>query len=255
MSTLIDSHCHIDFSDFDDDRQTVLAHCQQLNISDIIVPAVSRQSWPTLLSVCEQSPNLHPALGLHPMFMSEHQLTDIEALESAIIQYQPIAVGEIGLDFYDHKNNRSAQITLFTAQVRLAKKYDLPVILHVRKAHDEVLKVLRQIQPKGGTVHAFSGSQQQAEQYLGLGFKLGVGGALTYDRAKKLQRIFTTLPAEAIVLETDAPDMPLAGQQRQRNSPENIPLILHTLAQLRNEDEQQLAAITTDNCKQLFNLD
>lgn len=255
MMPLIDSHCHLDFSHFDDDRDAVIERCMQLGLTRIIVPGVCRERWPSLMACCNQSPLLSPALGLHPMFMHRHQDKDIEALERALHQHQPIAVGEIGLDFFVPGHDKKAQTALFAAQITLAEQFELPVILHVRKAHDEVLKILRQSNVPGGIVHAFNGSMQQAEHYMKQGFIFGVGGALTYPRAQKLQRLFTDLPLTAIVLETDAPDMPLAGHQGERNAPTMIPQIMEKLAELRGEATNEIAKITTANCQQLFALD
>ena len=254
MLHLIDSHCHLDFDVFDNDRDSVIQRCTELGVKDIVVPAVSRLGWPKLIEVCAERQMLHPALGLHPMFMQQHQASDIEALEWAINDFQPVAIGEIGLDFFIPEHDPQSQIALFEAQIRLAEHYQLPVILHVRKAHDAVLKVLRQSKVKGGIVHAFNGSLQQAEQYQSLGFLFGVGGALTYPRAQKLRRLFASLPEHSIVLETDSPDMPLSGYQGQRNSPEMIPQVLETLAQIRNCSAATLAAVTTDNCRRIFSL-
>lgn len=252
--SLIDSHCHLDFSVFDADREAILQRCAELGIEHLIVPAVSQQSWSPLLTICSDSPQLHPALGLHPMFMQEHQPDDIDALATLLEQIQPVAVGEIGLDFFLPGHDKPTQTALFEAQIELAQHFDLPVILHVRKAHDQVLKVLRRASLKGGIVHAFNGSMQQADFYMQQNFKFGVGGALTYPRAQKLQRLFTELPLDAIVLETDAPDMPLAGHQGERNSPEHIPLIAEKLAELRHQPVSAIAAATTSNCKALFQL-
>lgn len=252
MLHLIDSHCHLDFHTFDHDREAVLSRCVEQGIRDIIVPGVTHNSWPRLIDICAQNSMLHLALGLHPMFMHEHQSSDVEALDWAINDYQPIAVGEIGLDYYLPGHDKKAQMALFEAQIKLAEKFELPVILHVRKAHDEVLKVLREHSLKGGIVHAFNGSMQQAEFYHKLGFLFGVGGALTYPRAQKLQGLFKALPIDSIVLETDAPDMPLAGHQGERNTPEMIPIILDKLTEIRGETRSQIATATTRNCKQLF---
>ena len=250
---LIDSHCHLDFPCFDNDRDVILERCQQQGIKQIIVPGVSRQSWEKLLNLCQHTAMLHPALGLHPVFLSAHQTdVDIAALETAIQQHSPIAVGEIGLDFFIADHDKAKQLALFSAQIELAETYQLPVILHVRKAHDEVLKVLRQHSLSGGIVHAFNGSMQQANAYMKLGFVFGIGGALTYSRAHRLHRLFSTLPLEHIVLETDAPDMPLANQQETRNTPENLPQILTTLATLRSISPSLIAQITSANCQRLF---
>lgn len=255
MMPLIDSHCHLDFSAFDNDREQILKHCSELGLSHIIVPGVTRESWPDLIEICSHSAMMRPALGLHPMFMQAHQDTDIDALEQAVETHQPVAIGEIGLDFFLNGHDKEAQTALFEAQINLAVQRQLPVILHVRKAHDEVLKVLRQAKElKGGIVHAFNGSMQQAEFYMQQGFLFGVGGAVTYPRAQKLQRLFTDLPLSSIVLETDAPDMPLAGYQGERNSPEMIPQVLEKLAELRDESARDIAETTTSNCLKLLKL-
>ncbi len=255
MMPLIDSHCHLDFNAFDNDREQVLNHCRELGLTHIIVPGVTRGSWPALLETCSQHPMLLPALGLHPMFMQAHQDGDIAALQQTLENHRPVAIGEIGLDFFLQGHDKAAQTALFEAQIQLAIQCDLPVILHVRKAHDEVLKVLRQASGlRGGIVHAFNGSMQQAEFYMQQGFLFGVGGALTYPRAQKLQRLFTELPLSSIVLETDAPDMPLAGHQGERNSPEMIPQVLEKLAELRDESAAEIAETTSNNCRTLFKL-
>ncbi|MTI62665.1 TatD family hydrolase [Methylophaga sp.] len=255
MMPLIDSHCHLDFSAFDDDRQEVLDHCSELGLTHIIVPGVTRESWPNLIETCSHSEMLRPALGLHPMFMASHQVSDLDELRQAVETQQPVAIGEIGLDFFLNGHDKNAQTALFEAQINLAIQFGLPVILHVRKAHDEVLKVLRRVKGlQGGIVHAFNGSMQQAEFYMQQGFLFGVGGALTYPRAQKLQRLFTDLPLSSIVLETDAPDMPLAGHQGERNSPAMIPQVLEKLAELRDEPAQLIAETTSSNCLKLLKL-
>lgn len=252
MLPLIDSHCHLDFADFDDDRHTIIGYCQALGLTHIIVPAVTCQYWPRLLAVCRQSPLLHFALGCHPMFMDQHPDDALTQLDFAIQQYKPVAVGEIGLDFYLPGHHKEAQLALFEGQLKLAEKYQLPVILHVRKAHDDVLKLLRQIPLKGGIVHAFSGSMQQAQQYQALGFLVGIGGALTYPRAQRLQGIFRQLPLSQIALETDAPDMPFCGHQGERNSPQYIPLVAEKLAELRGDTIADIASQTSANVRALF---
>lgn len=254
MLPLIDSHCHLDFADFDADRQDIISYCQQLGLTDIIVPAVTCQLWSRLTDTCQQSPMLHYALGCHPMFMAEHPENALQQLDKALKQFSPVAVGEIGLDFYLPGHDKKAQLALFEGQLALAKKYQLPVILHVRKAHDEVLKLLRQYQVKGGIAHAFSGSLQQAEQYQSLGFLLGIGGGLTYPRAQRLQSLFSQLPLSQIALETDAPDMPFCGHQGERNSPEYIPLVAEKLAELRGVSIADVAAQTCTNVRELFAL-
>ncbi len=254
MMHLIDSHCHLDFDAFDEDREKILSECASSGIQQIIVPGVTVSQWPKLIKTCAQYPALRLALGLHPMFMAEHKPDHIDQLRTALTKNKAIAVGEIGLDFFVADADKEAQSELFKKQLKLAAEFNLPVILHVRKAHDEVLKLLREIKVPGGIVHAFNGSLQQAEHYQKLGFLFGVGGALTYPRANKLKTLFSQLPEEYIVLETDAPDMPLAGYQGERNTPERIPIILSTLAELRSVSEASLAAATTANCQRVFHL-
>lgn len=254
MLHLIDSHCHLDFNVFDADRDTILHNCIQTGIKNIVIPAVTVSSWKKQVDLCQSTPMLSLALGCHPMFMDEHPDDAMYLLEQAVQSYKPIAIGEVGLDYYVSKAAIPAQLNLLDAQLDIAIKYELPVILHVRKAHDEVLKLLRQKQLSGGIVHAFSGSAQQAEQYRHLNFLLGIGGALTYPRAQRLQRLFTDLPLSQIVLETDAPDMPLCGYQGQRNTPENLPIIVEKLSQLRDEPMEYIAEMTTSNCRQLLNI-
>ncbi|HDY85291.1 hypothetical protein LCGC14_0774430 [marine sediment metagenome] len=251
---LIDSHCHLDFQTFDVDRAEILAHCQQLKISHIVVVGVMANTWQRLLELCDQSDLLHPALGLHPLFMGEHKAEHLAQLKSLTLTSRPVAIGEIGLDFYLPEHDKQAQIDLFTAQLNIAQQAELPVLLHVRKAHDETISLLKKHRVVGGIVHAFNGSLQQAEHYQKLGFVFGIGGVITHTKATRLRTLFSQLPLSSIVLETDAPDMPLSEMQDSRNTPENIPKILAELASLRSESEQQIATITTDNAKRILNL-
>jgi TatD DNase family protein len=169
-----------------------------------------------------------------------------------IDECRPHAVGEIGLDFYDKSLNREKQEVYFSKQVIIAKRHQLPVIIHCRKAHDECLQLLKRHAPRGGIIHAFNGSIQQAEQYIQLGFKLGFGGMLTYERSSKLRKLATDLPLDAIVLETDAPDMVVAAHRGQRNSPAYLPMIAKVLAELRNLTVSEVAETTTHNFHNVF---
>lgn len=251
---LIDSHCHLDFDEFNRDRDDILLHCQKLGVKDIVIPGVTANSWQQLLTICQSSTMLHPALGLHPMCMHQHRLEHLHQLADYIADNHIIAIGEIGLDFYIPDHNKEDQIELFTEQLKMAQTAELPVLLHVRKAHDHTIHLLKQYPVLGGIVHAFNGSLQQAEHYQQLGFALGVGGAITHHRATRLRSLFSTLPLSSIVLETDAPDMPLSEMQGQRNSPENIPKILTCLADIRDESYQELALATTHNSRQVLKL-
>lgn len=249
---LIDTQTHLDFPEFDADRGAVIAAARRAGVGAMVVSGVSASTWPRLLALTDAEPPLVAALGLHPMFVAEHAVADLPKLIEAITRHRPVAVGEIGLDFHVPGLDRCAQISLFEAQLGIAREAGLPVILHVRKAHDEVLARLRRAGLRGGTVHAFGGSRQQAEQYLALGFKLGFGGAMTYPRATKLRTLAAVLPGEALVLETDAPDLPPVAHHGERNSPAYLPEVLMAMAALRDEDPLILARQTTDNARSVF---
>ncbi|MGW8227424.1 MAG: TatD family hydrolase [Gammaproteobacteria bacterium] len=252
---LIDTHCHLDVESFDADRPTILAQCRSAGITRIVIPAIHAAGWNKLLQLCHQDAGLYPALGLHPVYIESHQDADLLALEQKLREEKPLAVGEIGLDFFLTELDRQRQQTIFEAQLQLAQDARLPVLLHVRKAHDQVLATLRRIRVKGGIAHAFNGSLQQAQQYLELGFKLGFGGTLTYDRSSKIRQLAQALPIEAIVLETDAPDMVVAQHRGERNSPEYLTHVLLALAELRQMDVMTLAQQTTANACEVLGIE
>ena len=251
---MIDTHCHLDFEVFKDDRELVLRESRTAGLVGIVVPATHQQGWQNLLSVCAAHEELHSALGLHPMFVEQHNGSDITLLEQLIDQSKPVAIGEIGLDYRKAELDIHKQLFYFEQQLLLAKKKELPVILHVLKAHDQVLSLLKKYPVAGGSVHAFNGSLQQAKQYIELGFKLGFGGMLTYERSTKLRKLVADLPLESIVLETDAPDMTVSQHQYQRNSPAYLPYCLDALAQARDEVPEVIAAQTTENALTVFYL-
>jgi len=246
---LIDTHCHLDRDTFRKDRLEVIEHCRELGINKIVVPAIEMAGWLQLLMLCETQAGLYPALGLHPMFISSHKDKDIKLLEKWIQDHykQVIAVGEIGLDYYDKQLDRKRQQILFEAQLDIAQQADLPVILHVRKAHDRIIKTLKKFKVKGGIIHAYSGSEQQAAKYIDMGFKLGFGGSVTYEKAKRIHRLAVNLPLDSIVLETDAPDMVVSAHQGGRNSPEYLVDVLASLVELRDESAEDIASQTTQN--------
>ena len=219
-----------------------------------MVPGIHAEGWPKLLDICDRQADLHPALGMHPVYLDQHQDRDLEELERLIEQEKPVAVGEIGLDFFVRDLDRGAQQRLIEAQLALARDSGLPVLLHVRKAHDQVLSALKRTKVIGGISHAFNGSLEQAKRYIDLGFKLGFGGMLTYDRSTKLRALACKLPLSAVVLETDAPDMTVASHRGQRNSPEYLPECLYALAEARNEPPAVIAAATTRNALEVLRL-
>lgn len=251
---LFDTHCHLDVPDFDADRSDVLARARSAGVNHLMIPAVHAAGWDGLLALCKGEEGLYPALGLHPIFTQRHSDDHIDELRQRVAGERPVAIGEIGLDFFIPDPDRERQIALFEAQLAIAQEFELPVLVHVRKAHDEVLKSLKKFSLPGGIAHAFNGSLQQAEQYLELGFYFGFGGMLTYERSKKIRKMAADLPLERIVLETDAPDMTTAAHHGERNSPEYLPEVVSSLADVRSEPVDELAVQTTANATRLFSL-
>jgi TatD DNase family protein len=251
---LIDSHCHIDVEEFEPDRQAVLDRAHANGITDIVVPAVDQAHWQHLRALTDAQKGLHPAYGLHPMYMAVHRTEHIQQLDAWLDEYPAVAVGECGLDFYIPEYECEAQIKLFDAQLQIARNHQLPVIIHCRKAMDQVLKLLRRNTPLTGVLHSFNGSRQQADQAMELGFKFGIGGPITYERAKKMRALVSQLPQDALLLETDAPDQPVFGHQGKRNEPALMVNVLRALAEARGEPIDEVAAYTTRNAKTLFQL-
>lgn len=260
---LVDTHCHLDFEPLSgvsnpEYLQLTLALAQAEKVSSIIVPAVTSSRWQAVLDVCAAPGPIkrYPALGLHPCFLNEHLDDDLEQLESALTQFSDIkAVGETGLDLFIDAPDFERQLELFEGQVLLAKQFDLPLLMHGRRAVDQIIKVLRQHQPPaGGVLHAFSGSEQQAKQLWDLGFMIGIGGSITYERAQKLRRVVKAVPLESILLETDAPDMPMQGFQGEPNWPHRVGYAARTLAELRGESVEKVAKQTTANARRLLNI-
>lgn len=255
---LIDTHCHLDVAAFDDDRDEVMARAAALGVTRIVVPAIKASTWDKLLALCATHEGLYPALGLHPLFLDSHAPEDVEGLRARLLGTRPLAVGEIGLDFFVKQLDRTRQMELFKAQLRVARAAELPVLLHVRKAHEEVLAALGEIPVRGGIAHAFNGSAQQAARYLRLGFKLGFGGTLTYAGSRKIKQLARELPDTALVLETDAPDMLVAARRGPnhsgRNSPEYLIDCLRALAEIRQRTVEEIAALTTRNALDVLGL-
>jgi TatD DNase family protein len=209
---------------------------------------VARGNFETVRTLCKQYPGCAPAYGIHPMYTDTAVPNDLDVLRDYLKQHKPIAIGEIGLDFFIKHYDQTRQEHFFVEQLKLARDFDLPVLLHIRHAQDTILKHLRQIKVPGGIAHAFNGSRQQADEFIKLGFKLGFGGAMTYPRATKLRELATTLPLENIVLETDAPDIPPDFLERGLpNEPKYLAHIAQTLAELRGMSLEEVAQATTEN--------
>jgi TatD DNase family protein len=251
---LIDSHSHFDASEFDHDRPAALARAHAAGVMEQVVPAVDAASWPTLQQVCRTLPGLHPAYGLHPMYLARHRDEHLDALHDWIARERPVAIGECGLDFFVTGLDAHTQQRYFEAQLRLARRFDLPVIVHARRAVDAVIATLRRIGGLRGVVHSFAGSPEQAAQLHRLGFLIGIGGPVTYPRAQRLRRLVASMPLEQLLLETDSPDQPGATHRGQRNEPAYLPEVLHVVAQLRGMPPEAVAMATCENAVRLFNL-
>ncbi|GAB4121470.1 MAG: TatD family hydrolase [Sideroxydans sp.] len=245
---LIDTHCHLDAAEFGGTQAELVSNANAAGVQRIVIPAVERANFGVVRALCKQFPACAPAYGIHPMYTDAARPDDLASLREYLAQPDTVAVGEIGLDFFIAPCDRARQEYFFAEQLKLAKEFDLPVLLHIRRAQDTILKHLRQHKVRGGIAHAFNGSRQQADEFIKLGFKLGFGGAMTYTRATRLRELATTLPLENIVLETDAPDIPPDFLERGHpNKPEYLPRIAGTLADLRGMSIEAIARITTGN--------
>lgn len=251
---LFDSHCHLDAAEFDPDRAEVVARARRAGVAGQVVPAVAAAGWPKLREVCRSAPGLHPAYGLHPMYLAEHRREHLRQLRDWIERERPRAIGECGLDFYVEALDADEQRVYFRGQLELAAEYGLPVIVHARRAVEEVIASIKAVGRLRGVVHSFSGSPEQAAQLWKLDFLIGLGGPLTYPRAQRLRRLVAQMPLEHLLLETDAPDQPDADIRGQRNEPARLRTVLACVAGLRGEAEDAIARQTSDNAHRLFGL-
>jgi TatD DNase family protein len=251
----IDTHCHLDAAEFGAESLDVAARAGADAVERIVIPAVEVANFATVARLAKDAANGAYALGIHPIFVPHATEADLATLRAAVAAAMDdprfVAIGEIGLDFFIpllcEPAMREKQELFFREQLRIARDFQLPALMHVRRSQDVVLKHVRQVRPAGGIAHAFNGSFQQAQTYIDLGFKLGFGGAMTFTRALQIRRLATDLPLSAIVLETDAPDISPAWVHPGRNSPEQLPRIGAALAELRGMPVGDIAATTTAN--------
>lgn len=248
---LIDTHCHLDAREFDADREDVIARAWDAGVAAIVVPAVDAGGFDAVRALAAAHPRIGYALGIHPLYVDRAQEGDLARLRAALEHARDdpalLAIGEIGLDFLEPGGDRARQERFFAAQLAMAREFGLPVLMHVRRAQDTVLKHLRRTPPPGGIAHAFNGSVQQAGHFLELGIALGFGGAMTYDRALRIRGLAGGLPQDAHVLETDAPDIPPEWIARGRNEPAQLVRIARAFAELRGEPLEAVAARTAAN--------
>ncbi|WNN48012.1 TatD family hydrolase [Siccibacter colletis] len=253
----IDTHCHFDFPPFTGDEAASIARAADAGIAQIIVPAIEADRFATVLDLVQRFSSLRGALGLHPIVIHRHNDASLTLLEQFLQQRHPqiVAIGEIGLDLYMENPMFEHQEAMLDAQLRLAKQYQLPVILHSRRTHDKLaMHLKRHALPRTGVVHGFAGSLQQAQRFIDLGYYIGVGGTITYPRASKTRDVMAQLPLDALLLETDAPDMPLNGYQGQPNRPERAALVFDVLCELRPEPPEVIADALLANTQRLFTL-
>jgi TatD DNase family protein len=257
----IDSHCHLDAPEFAADRAAVVERARAAGVAMLVLPAVTLASGTQVAALAHEHA-LSYGLGLHPLYVHQQPVDAIAQLDAQLHARRDdprlVALGEIGIDGFVPGLDAARQERAYADQLALARSHGLPVILHVRRSADRLLKHLRRIKVSGGIAHAFNGSEQQAASFVELGFKLGFGGALCFERALQIRRLAAALPDDALVLETDAPDIPppwlyrsaerrAAGEAQGRNEPAELPAIAATLARLRGLDPAALADLTRHN--------
>ncbi|MBA4093829.1 MAG: DNAase [Candidatus Accumulibacter sp.] len=255
---LIDTHCHLDAAEFAADRAAVAQAAQAAGVTRIVVPTIETANFAAVRECCARYPGCVPAYGIHPLYVGRAAEADLDTLRDWLRReadgpQPPVAVGEIGLDFFLPDADRARQEFFFVEQLKIARDFELPVLLHVRRAQDAILKQLRRVFGKthgrGGIAHAFNGSRQQADAFIALGFKLGFGGTLTFPRALRIRELAAMLPLDAVVLETDAPDMPPAFLGGARNAPQHLPRIAAELAGLRGLAVEDVVQATSRNAR------
>jgi len=250
---LVDSHSHLDVAEFDADRDEVVKRARAAGVLQQVIPAIDAGGWSKLRDVCIR-PGLFPAYGLHPMFLHFHEIQHLDQLREWLDRERPVAVGECGLDYMVDGLDRDEQQRYFEGQLLLAREFDLPLIVHARRAVDAVIAAVKRTGGLRGVVHSFSGSPEQARQLWKLGFMVGIGGPVTYERAARLRRLVATMPIEHLLLETDSPDQPGAGHRGQRNEPAHLVEVCNTVAALRGVDPGKIASATSANARRLFKL-
>lgn len=257
---LFDTHCHLDAAEFDHDRAQVIARAQAVGVKAIVIPAVDVANFERVRVLAHSFDQGFYALGIHPMYVERAAPEALEQLRQALLEHRSdpklIAVGEIGLDFFipeiSSGDPRAKQEHFYEAQLKLAREFDFPVLLHVRRSQDTILKYLRRHRVSGGIAHAFNGSLQQAQQFVELGFALGIGGAMTFERALQIRRLATELELSALVLETDAPDIsPAWFAKGARNEPDEVLRIASALAELRSCSVTEVLALTAKTAKRV----
>ncbi len=250
---LFDSHVHLDAREFDVDRDGVIAAARTAGVREMLVPAIAASNWASVRDLCARGTGFYPAYGLHPLYLARHSDDDLLLLRAWLQDHPAAALGECGLDFHDPALDRERQLHLLRGQLRLAREFDRPLVLHARGAFEQVILELRKFDGAlRGVVHSFSGSIEQGERLWDMGFLTGIGGPVTYGRAKRLRRIVAEMPIEFLLLETDAPDQPDAAHRGQRNEPARLVEVVDCVATLRNLSPAEIGQATAANARRLF---
>lgn len=251
-----DTHCHLNFDLLLDDFEVILQGMTSQNVGMLVVPSVDRSSWGQNIDICAKDERLLYALGLHPLFVNRHSFDDLKELNLSIEKDKLngdsalVAIGEIGLDYFAAEHEK--QLLLFEAQLSLAEKYCLPVIVHSRKAHSEIFNIIKKFNLVGGVIHAFSGSYELMMRYIDLGFMLGVGPVITWPSASKTRSAISKAPIERLLLETDSPDMAVYGRLKGEGSPLDVVKVFDALVSIRGESKESLKNAVWINGKNLF---
>lgn len=251
---LIDSHCHLDFKVFDNDRSDVLQRAKDNGISDIVIPGTEKIYWDRINNLCKKIPQLHACYGLHPYWINDHIKQDIEKLKNYIDNNHPVALGECGLDFRPQQADKKTQLYFFEAQLSIAENNQLPVVVHSVNATEIVIQTIKKFKNINGMIHSYSGSAEQAKQLIDLNFYISISGNVTYDNANKIKKIARETPLTSLLIETDSPDQPDQKNSGKRNEPAYLINTLDTISMLRDESQDNIAQQTTANAKSLFNI-
>ena len=251
---IIDSHCHLDFEQFDTDRDQVVQSALQAGVKKIIVPGITADGWQNQAELCDLYPCLYPAYGLHPYFLSQHEPQHLDLLSDWLDQHNSIGIGECGLDFYLTDLDRQLQEFFFYGQLDMAIEKQLPVIIHARKSTEQVIHAIKQRPGLRGMIHSYSGSYQQAAQLIELGFYISLGCVITHSNASRMHKLASQLPLDALLIETDAPDQPGSLHRGQRNEPAFITEVIDSLVAIKQLSRNDIIQSTTANAEKLFDL-
>lgn len=253
-ASLIDAHCHLDFEVFDNDRDEVLKRAADNNISKIVIPGTEKKFWHRITTLCNNYEQLHACYGLHPYWANKHEKQDITLLSQYIEKNRPVAIGECGLDFRPQQADKNTQLYFFEAQLSIAENCQLPVVIHSVNATETIIQTIKKYKNLSGMIHSYSGSLEQARQLINLNFYISISGSVTFDYAKKIKKVVQHIPATSLLIETDAPDQPDQEHKDSRNEPAFLINTAKEIARQRRVSFESIAAQTTINARNLFNI-